>query len=67
MTILIREYNLYYVYTYSDSGWYGYKKSHLKYSEIGEKLNWPGKNNKITNYSKENIRKFRINKSRCFF
>lgn len=27
----------------SDSGWYGYKKSHLKYREIGEKLNWPGK------------------------
>jgi|TARA_B110000858_G_C17791649_1_gene470225 hypothetical protein len=27
----------------SDSGWYGYKKSHLKYKEIGDKLNWPGK------------------------
>lgn len=31
----------------SDSGWYGYKKSHLKYSEIGEKLNWPGKTTKL--------------------
>lgn len=27
----------------SDSGWYGYKKSHLKYKEIGDKINWPGK------------------------
>ena len=27
----------------SDSGWYGYKNSHLKYREIGDKLNWPGK------------------------
>ena len=27
----------------SDSGWYGYPGAHLKYKEIGEKLNWPGK------------------------
>ena len=31
----------------SDSGWYGYKKSHLKYSEIGDKLNWPGKTTRL--------------------
>jgi hypothetical protein len=31
----------------SDSGWYGYKKSHLKYKEIGDKINWPGKTSSL--------------------
>ena len=31
----------------SDSGWYGYKGAHLKYKEIGEKLNWPGKTDRL--------------------
>jgi hypothetical protein len=26
----------------SSSGWYGYEKSHTKYSEIGDALGWPG-------------------------
>ena len=33
----------------SDSGWYGYKKSHLKYKEIGDELNWPGKQDHYNN------------------
>lgn len=26
----------------SESGWYGYEKSHLKFKEIGDKIGWPG-------------------------
>ena len=26
----------------SESGWYGYEGSHLKYDEIGEAIDWPG-------------------------